>query len=131
MSDERIHESFKRCEASGDFAERFYSIFLKTSPEIGDLFADTDFKKQRVLLRASVFMLVTRDVAEPKAKEALQRIGISHSKANLDIRPELYETWLDSLCLTVQQMDPEWTEELETAWRDKMRPGIELITSLY
>ncbi len=28
---------------------------------------------------------------------------------NLSIRPELYEVWLDSVCQTVKQMDPDWT----------------------
>ncbi len=131
MTNDHVRESFKRCEASGDFADRFYGIFLKKSPEIADLFADTDFKKQRTHLRASVFMLVTRDVEDPKAKELLERIGESHNRSNLNIRPELYETWLESLCETVKNMDPEWTDELEHSWRQQMQPGVALITSLY
>ncbi len=131
MSKESVQDSFERCEKAGDFAETFYGIFLKKSPEISDLFAKTDFQKQHKLLRASVFILVNLDIENPNAKEMLARVGDSHSKHHLDIRPELYETWLNSLCETVKQMDPHWTETLEISWKNHMRPGIDLITSLY
>lgn len=126
-----IQSSFKRCEATGDFVDAFYSIFLGTSDEVSSMFSETDFAKQHKLLRATVFMMVTRDISEPKAAEAIERIGHSHSISQLDIRPELYELWLDSLCATVKQLDPDWSDELELAWREEMRPGISLITSFY
>ena len=126
-----VRHSFDRCETTGQFAEQFYEIFLNSSPEVERLFANTDFNKQRKLLRASVYVLVTRDIDDPKAKELLNRVGHSHSRSQLDIKPELYELWLESLCQTVKRMDPKWTPELEQAWCDQMRKGIDLITSLY
>ena len=95
------------------------------------MFSATNFEKQRKLLRSTVFIMVNRDISEPKAAETLERIGHSHSKTKLDIRPALYELWLDSLCATVKQLDPDWTEALEQDWRVQMRPGVSLITSLY
>ncbi len=131
MTQDLVRASFDRCEAAEDFAEQFYGLFLESSPELAPLFAKTDFAKQRKLLRATVYIMVTRSVEDPQAKEALERIGHSHARLELDIRPELYELWLDSLCETVKRMDPEWTPEIEREWRERMRPGIELITSLY
>ncbi len=131
MKPSDVHASFDRCEAAGDLAETFYDIFLNSSPEIAPLFAKTDFKQQRKLLRATVYIMVTRDVSDPKGHETLERIGHSHARAKLDIRPELYDLWLDSLCETVKGMDSEWTPALEQSWRDHMAPGIALITSLY
>ena len=89
------------------------------------------FKKQRKLLRGTVYLMVMKSPEDEKARLALQRIGDSHSRRKLDIRPDLYEVWLDSLCQTVQRLDPEFNDALEVAWRDKMRPGIEFITSFY
>ena len=129
--EDQVRASFDRCEASGDFAEEFYQVFLNSSPEIGPLFAKTDFVKQRKLIRASVYIMVTRSPAEPTAREALDKIGHSHGRTELDIRPELYELWLDSLCETIKRMDPEWTPELQQEWRDRLRPAIEAITALY
>jgi hemoglobin-like flavoprotein len=131
MINESVRSSFERCEAAGDIGETFYGIFLKKSPEIADLFANTDFKKQRKHLRASVFLLVNRNVEEPKAKEVLEGIGRSHNKSNLDIRPELYGIFLESLCETVKEMDPQWSEELDSSWRQQVLPGVHIITSLY
>lgn len=131
MSRAAVKSSFERCEKTGDFADTFYGVFLNTTEEVAAMFAETDFKKQRKLLRATVFMMVKQDVSEPQAAEALERIGRSHSKQKLDVRPELYEIWLDSLCATVKKLDPQWTEQLEADWREQMRPGITLITSLY
>ena len=126
-----VRASFDRCEAEGDFAQRFYLTFLQRTHEIAPLFHHTDFKQQVRLLRASVYIMVTRHVDDPKAMETLERIGHSHARSKLNIRPELYELWLDSLCETVKGLDPEWSPELEQLWRDRMAPGIALITSLY
>ncbi len=126
-----VRASFDRCEAAGNFAEQFYAVFLNSSPEIGPLFAKTDFEKQRKLLRATVYIMVTRSVDDVQARETLESIGYSHGRTQLNIRPELYEVWLDSVCQTVKQMDPDWTSEVEREWRDRLRAGIDLITSLY
>ncbi len=131
MASEEVRQSFERCEAAGDFAEQFYQEFLGASDEIAPHFAQTDFENQRKLLRASVYVMVTRDLEDARAKDALERIGRSHARSGLSIRPELYELWLDSVCDTVKTMDPEWTAALESAWREQLRPGISLITSFY
>ena len=43
----------------------------------------------------------------------------------------IYDIWLDSVCETVKDLDPEWTPKTERFWRERMAPGIALITSLY
>ena len=131
MGQAEVRTSFDRCEATGDFADKFYAIFLTKSPEIPPLFAQTAFEKQRKLLRATVYIMVTRDVDDPIARETLERIGRSHGRSELDIRSELYDLWLDSVCETVKDLDPEWTPETERFWRERMAPGIALITSQY
>ena len=131
MTNDSVRQSFDRCEATGDFAERFYEAFLHAAPDVASLFAQTDFEKQRKLLRGTVYIMVTRTVDDPTARETLGKIGRSHSRSGLDIRPELYEVWLDSVCEAVQLLDPEATPDLDAAWREQLRPGIDLITALY
>ena len=128
---EEVRQSFERCEAAGDFAEKFYDIFLNSSPEIPPYFAQTDFDKQRKLLRATVAIVVARDVSDPNMRATMDRIGESHSRKKLDVLPRLYELWLDSICETVKALDPEWTEQLEDHWRLRLRAGMQIITSLY
>ena len=131
MDNTAVAEIFKRCEASGDFAEKFYEIFLSAFPKIAPFFVNTKFGKQRKLLRATVYVLVTRDGDDPKAKYQLDKIGHSHSRTQRNIRPELHDVWLESLCKTVGEMDPEWRADLENAWREKTQRGIAVITAVY
>lgn len=130
-ADDEVILSFERCEAAGDFAERFYDIFMGASPEIAPHFANTDFERQRKLLRDSVYIMVTRDPRDVKMRETLERIGASHSRSKLDIPPRLFEIWLDSVCETVKELDSQWTEALDKQWRVRMRAGMQVITALY
>ena len=53
------------------------------------------------------------------------------SRAELDIKPELYDLWLDRLVQAVREFDPKFDPEIETAWRRVLRPGIEFMKSRY
>jgi hemoglobin-like flavoprotein len=39
---DQVRASFDRCEGKGEFAKRFYEMFLAASPEIEPLFAKTN-----------------------------------------------------------------------------------------
>ena len=131
FADEGVRFSFERCEVKGDFAETFYNNLLGWSPEIPLYFAETDFDRQRELLRNSVHLMVSRDVADPEMREMLERLGRTHGRDGLNILPRLYEAWLDSVCLTVSEMDPEWDEDLERKWVVRLRAGIQIIMAAY
>ena len=50
---------------------------------------------------------------------------------DLDIRPGLYDAWLDCLIQSVREYDPDFTDEIEELWRDVMRFGIKYLTDRY
>jgi hypothetical protein len=54
-----------------------------------------------------------------------------HGRRGVDIRPHLYDLWLDALCEAIERHDPRFTADLGQQWRQAMRPGIELIVSRY
>ena len=58
FADDDVRHSLARCERAGDFAEVFYGRFLASSPRIAPHFADTDFSRQRRVLRDSVRLMV-------------------------------------------------------------------------
>lgn len=126
-----VRSSFDRCEANGNFAETFYGIFLNSSPEIAPYFSATDFERQRKVLRQSVYMMVSNDVADPGMRDMMNNLGRIHSRAWRDIHPRLYELWLDSICKAAGQLDPEWSDEMEGKWRARLRPGMQLIMAAY
>ena len=128
---EAVLSSLERCEAAGDFGEAFYEFFLRSSPEVGPYFAETDFERQRQVLLDSVRTLVSRDVAEPEVREMLDRLGRAHSRDGRNVLPRLYELWLNSVCETAKSLDPDWSPELEREWRVRLRPGIQVIMAAY
>lgn len=126
-----VEASYDRCLENGEFFDTFYDTFLAKSEEIPPLFADTDFRKQKQMIRMSVRMLVRLGLGEEGTKLAIHKLGESHSRSQHNIRPELYELWLDSLCESIQKHDPQYTPELEKQWRDTMHAGIEMMVSMY
>lgn len=131
FADQAVRASLERCEANGDFGETFYGIFLNSSSEIAGYFAASDLHRQRAVLRDSVHQLVTKDVSDPELREMLEQLGRTHSRGCRNVPPRLYELWLDCVCLTGQQLDPEWNKDLERKWRVRLRAGMQIIMSSY
>jgi hemoglobin-like flavoprotein len=99
--------SLKRCEARPDFLDVFYENFLASSPEVAEKFADTDFARQKELLRTSLhhLLLVARDPKQGPVPY-LEDVAVRHGAHGLAIGAELYDLWLDSLLETVRVCDP-------------------------
>ena len=131
FAEQDVRSSFDRCEANGNFAETFYNNFLNSSPEIAPYFAATNFEKQRKVLRQSVYMMVTNDVADPGMRDMLGNLARIHSRAWRDIHPKLYELWLDNICKAASTLDPEWSKDLERKWRVRLRDGMQIIMAAY
>ena len=131
FADEAVRLSLERCESSGDFADVFYRNFLNCSPEVAPYFAETDFARQRQVLRESVHMMVTRDVGDADMREMADRLGRTHSREARNIRTAMYELWLDSICAAAQALDPEWDDSLERKWRVRLRAGMQIVMAAY
>jgi len=126
-----VRESYNRCCANGDFPATFYEIFFTKSPEIPELFADTDFTQQKRHFRAASLLLIKYVPEDDATRIALEKIGKTHSRGELNIRPDLYPFFLESVCEAVKKHDPEWTAELEDQWKDRVQGGVELIISKF
>jgi len=126
-----VQASYHRCFDDPGFFDTFYDLFLVKSAEIPPLFANTDFEKQKQVVRVSVLMMIRLGDDRPETQQAIEKLGESHSSRGHNIRPELYELWLDTLCECVSRYDPQHSLELEQKWRDTMKPGIDLMISMY
>jgi len=125
--------SLKRCFARPDFMLDFYGLFMARSDEIRARFANTDFKRQTRVLAESLWVMAVAAQA-PKESPAwgdLPRLARMHARDKLDIRPELYDDWLDCLIEAAQRHDPLFSPELEEAWRDTLAVGIAYMRSKY
>ena len=125
-------ESLVRCQAEASFLDRFYEIFLASSPMVKAKFSNTDFVHQKRALRMSLhaMALAAEDEAAGPAKY-LASYAEQHGSRGLNIGAEYYDLWLDSLLQTVRETDPECTPEILAAWERVMMVGIGYLLSRY
>ncbi|MBI1310759.1 globin [bacterium] len=132
LAEEVVRPSFRWCCDDGDdFFDDFYATLSERAPGIGAMFAHVDMQEQNRLIRRGVEHLI--DFAQGSAESAgeLRRIARTHGRQGLNIAPELYSLWIDTLMETVRAHDPEADDNAEAAWRVVLRGGIDLIISLY
>ena len=124
-----FHDSLGRCNANPIFLDRFYELFLATSPKVREKFAHTDFTRQKEALRASLQAMLA--AAAGDSERPLSRLAERHSSRDLNIGAELYDLWLDSLLAAVKECDADFSPEVEQAWEEVMMVGIGFLLSRY
>ncbi len=126
-----VNRSFGRCCSSDGFFDTFYTILKNSHPEIPEMFARTDFKKQNDHLRVGLGMMLMFDHGADAARQVVARIRESHARHRLNVRPEFYDCWIASLMGACAEHDPAFSENVEAAWRAVLADGIEYIKSGY
>ena len=123
-------ESLARC-GRAEFVDRFYERFLAASPEVRARFATTDFDRQRLMLLRSLELIASAVDGDPAGIDELRARAESHSRSRLDIPPHLYDLWLDAAVTSASEADPDWSPEVETAWRSVLGAAIRHMSSRY
>jgi hemoglobin-like flavoprotein len=126
--------SLKRCLAAPHFLGSFYDDFVASSEEVQEKFRKTDLDRQAKMLADSLYTLAVAAQAKPGTNPAwaeMPRLAARHSRADLDIKPHLYDHWLNCLLDAVRRHDPECSAEVEEAWRKTLSAGIEYMRSRY
>ncbi|HUY31787.1 MAG TPA: globin [Pirellulales bacterium] len=126
-----FNDSLERCTASPRFLDRFYQLFMASSAEVADKFQHTDFATQKAALRVSLYIMMLAPYEGDEARANLQRLATRHSRKQLDIKPELYDLWLDCLIQAAKEFDPLFHGDTEMAWRVAMKEGIEFMRANY
>jgi hemoglobin-like flavoprotein len=124
-----VFQSYGRACNNPEFFETFYNKFMSKSPEIRAMFVNTNMAAQRGLLRGGVMWLIMH--ARGMSDSKIRALGESHSKKRMNINPMFYSFWLDALLETLAIFDAEFTQDLDRTWRNTLRPGIEIIQSMY
>ncbi|MEJ2445667.1 MAG: globin [Exilibacterium sp.] len=109
--------------AGKSFFDTFYDNFMSSSKEVRERFKNTDMARQKRMLKKSFYSLFIF-YASSNADDYLVKIATHHNSQNLNIRPELYDIWLDTLVKTVETFDHEFSKNVELAWRLVLAPGI-------
>jgi hemoglobin-like flavoprotein len=125
--------SLGRCLATPAFLHEFYDLFIASSPEVREKFRDTEFARQTRVLSDSLYIMAVAAESreESVGRKEMDRLATRHAHSDLDIRPELYDAWLDCLLEAARRHDPEFSPEIGAAWRDTLLPGIQHMRSRY
>ena len=125
-----IGEGIGLAEAGEQFFKHFYTIFFSKSEEVRDKFKEVDMDAQIHVLEKSMFHIISFYVAKTDT-EFLRTIAETHNREQYDIKPELYDIWLEALIETVEELDAEFNADLGLAWRLAMTPGIQFMKFHY
>ena len=132
--DKAFKDSFTRVSKTKiddqDFLQYFYSLFTKKSERIAKMFENTSMDAQKLLLKKSLTELL-KFYEEKNVNQHLLHIGQIHAEDKLDVSPEMYDLWLDTLIETIQKFDPEYHPKIELAWRVTLSPGITYMKFAY
>lgn len=126
---QRTRDSLGRCIECGTFAQRFYELFMASSPRVAELFQKTDFERQKRMLRDSLYMmLVAAGTTKGPAHDELERLARFHR--DLGVTHDMYTLWLDALIDAAREHDVHFSDELEIDWRDSLSGPVEVMKSL-
>lgn len=127
MNVSAVKTSYGRCCVNPKFFDRFYEIFLKSNPAIALMFANTNFTKQKTLLRQGLSMMLMHLEGVNVGTIGMKRIGESHSPKHLNITADLYQFWIDSLTKAIAECDAEFNPSLDKEWRQTLQAGVQFI----
>jgi hemoglobin-like flavoprotein len=116
--------SYDRCCERADFFVCFYRNFFQNCPGVEPMFAQTDFERQNKLLRHAIGLLLIFPNQPADEPTILSRVAERHGPTDLNIDPELYPGFVESLVQTVAEHDAEFDTAVEDAWRRTIAPGI-------
>jgi hemoglobin-like flavoprotein len=125
--------SLKRCLAAPGFLEAFYARFTDSSEEVREKFRGTDMKRQARVLEDSLYVVANAVQGEEGslARGALPALAARHGRQGLDIRPGLYDLWIDCIVETARAHDPQFDPAIERAWRETLVFGADYMRQRY
>ena len=128
-----FRKSLDRCLADAWFIKSFYERFMASSAEVREKFKDTDMGRQYQMVTDSLYVLAEAADGgqDSPAGEALAGVAARHSRQGVDIHTGLYDLWTSALMEAASEHDPEFTPEVEQAWRQALAAGIEYMRSRY
>jgi len=115
-------DSFERCMQNDRFIKVFYEIFIGSSEEIAAFFLETNFAKQRRILKSSLYEMVAVSARRSADTSALSALTQRHLE--LKIQSHHYELWMQSLISAVAECDPYFNPEIARVWCDAFQVGI-------
>jgi hemoglobin-like flavoprotein len=122
-----LNESLQRCLENDRFLSIFYALFLESSDEIRGKFDKINLEHQINMMSQSLDAIISVSEANWESDKFLTQVAKNHKQ--LDIKPEYYDYWEESLLKAVSICDFEYDENTEEAWKHILKRGIEFMQS--
>lgn len=121
---ECFNNSYARCNKNPLFFDIFYDQFCRKDRRFQQMFKGVDMSGQIRMLKASIAIILLAPSSE-QARESVRYFGKHH--ASIGVTADDFNTWLDCLLLTVSQCDPDYSPEVEAAWRQCFATGFHIM----
>jgi hemoglobin-like flavoprotein len=117
-----FNDSLDRCVADPRFLDLFYDRFVGGSEAVAAKFADTDMRRQKRALKASLYTaMLAADGNEPALRH-LEWLRDRHR--SVGVAAADYGYWLDCLVATVRESGGEIDVRTERVWRKVLDVAI-------
>ncbi len=114
-----IKASFERLsKEGGKFYTCFYDDFLQSDPEIVNLFKNTDFKQQKMMLAKSLRACILMEEKNLDLNNDPYILNIVEHHQQLNIPVRLFSKWQSSLLKTINTFDKSISEKELIAWQN-------------
>ena len=131
MSDlSEVTKSCNRCFAVPAFFGTFFQELSPRVPAVTDLFAGADEIVLKAFLRKAVTLILLDAAGSPHATESLARVRIRHGPGDLNLNPDWFPHWIESLMAAISKHDPEYTPTLGKKWRAILKVGVQKVVPI-
>lgn len=127
--DEIFYESYQRCAIDNEFLEDFLCDFCDKNPRFQERFEQVDIESQAKMLKASI-ILIYNAKGNASVRSTVTNLAVRHQEMNLNISEHEFDLWVDSLISTVAAHDLIFSQSIENAWRETLKPGIAIMKQI-
>ena len=86
---EVFNDSLERGTSTRRFLDRFYELFVSSSPEVAAKFANTNLRVQKASVKVSLYMIMASIQQKPEGQVHLERIAAGTAGSLLHRAPPL------------------------------------------
>lgn len=87
--------------------------------------------KQKKMLQNGLMLIFQYARKTPTGKHGMDKMANRHGREHINVKPELYTFWRDSVLRAIEEHDPEFNDELAAQWRDLLQLGADVFVSHY
>lgn len=127
---DKLLESYSRISRDLKFYDEFYRD-LTQNVEILEHFRGVSKARRSFFLKTSLPTLVMSAIGSHVAKKRLGSLSEKHARDHMNVDPDLYEFWHDTLITLLSKYDEEFDEELKALWSSAIREGTKMFIDAY